>query len=291
MAQLTHKEPIKLKNNRDVNEKMIQEQLSKNPDWLGIDDNIVLVKREKHQPSGGFLDILYENEDDEIRYCVEIQLGATDSSHIIRTIEYWDNEQKRYPNIRHIPVLIAEDITGRFFNVINLFNKAIPMIAIQMSAFKEQNGDVSLSFTKIIDLYSLNAEDESEELVTDRAYWENKSTKNMVELAEYIFNDLKGNNQSISLKYNKFYIGLVEDGKANNYFSFVPKKSFVKIRLKSQQDDEIEQSFAEDGINADFCSRLGRKDYTISIKNKEQYERVKTKIIDVIKKNISNQTQ
>lgn len=285
MAQLTYKEPIKLKNNKDVNEKMIQEFLSKNPNVLGFDDNIVLVKREKHQPSGGFLDILYENEDDEIRYCVEIQLGATDPSHIIRTIEYWDNEQKRYPNIRHIPVLIAEDITGRFFNVINLFNKAIPMIAIQMSAFKEQNGEVSLSFTKIIDLYSLNAEDDSEELVTDRTYWENKSTKNMVELAQYIFNDLKGDNESISLKYNKFYIGLVDDGKSNNYFSFVPKKSFVKLRLKSKQDDDIEQSFAEIGMNADYCSRLGRKDYTISLKNKEQYENIKTKIIDVINKN------
>lgn len=288
MAKLTFKEPIKLKNNKDINEKMVQEFISNNPNVLGIDDNIVLVKREKHQSNGGILDILFEGEDGEIRYCVEIQLGATDPSHIIRTIEYWDEEQKRYTNIKHVPVLIAEEITGRFFNVINLFNKAIPMIAIQMSAFKEQSGEVSLSFTKIIDLYSLNAEDDSEELVTDRAYWENKSTKNMVELAEFIFNDLKGDNQAINLKYNKLYIGLVEDGKSNNYFSFVPKKSFVKIRLKSKQDDGIEQSFAEDGINLDYCFLAGRKDYTVSVKNKEQYEKLKTKIIDVIEKNKTN---
>jgi len=31
------------------------------------------------------------------RYHVELQLGATDESHIIRTIEYWDTERRRWP--------------------------------------------------------------------------------------------------------------------------------------------------------------------------------------------------
>ena len=31
-------------------------------------------------------------------------------------------------------VLVAEDITGRFLNVISLFNKAIPLVAIQLRA-------------------------------------------------------------------------------------------------------------------------------------------------------------
>src|SRR3989442_11609419 len=42
------------------------------------------------------------------------------SSHIIRTIEYWDNERRRYPAYEHIAVLVAEQVTARFLNVIGL---------------------------------------------------------------------------------------------------------------------------------------------------------------------------
>ena len=42
------------------------------------------------------MDLLLQEADGSDRYEVEIQLGATDESHIIRTIEYWDIERKRY---------------------------------------------------------------------------------------------------------------------------------------------------------------------------------------------------
>jgi hypothetical protein len=51
-------------------------------------------------------------------YEVEIMLGSTDESHIIRTIEYWDIEKRRFPSKDHKAVIVAEDITNRFFNVI-----------------------------------------------------------------------------------------------------------------------------------------------------------------------------
>jgi hypothetical protein len=73
---------------------------------------------------------------------VEVQLGPTDEAHIIRTIEYWDIERKRYPQYEHAAVLIAEDIISRFLNIIALFNGNIPLIALQMQA---------LVFTKVID--------------------------------------------------------------------------------------------------------------------------------------------
>jgi len=61
---------------------------------------------------------------------VEVQLGSTDESHIIRVIEYWDVERKRYPQYDHCAVLIAEEITARFLNVIGLFNGTIRWFAI-----------------------------------------------------------------------------------------------------------------------------------------------------------------
>jgi hypothetical protein len=46
-------------------------------------------------------------------------------------------------------VVIAEEITARFFNVISLFNGFIPIIAIQMSAI-ELGDAVTLVFTTVL---------------------------------------------------------------------------------------------------------------------------------------------
>ena len=47
-------------------------------------------------------------DDNDTRYEIEIQLGATDPSHIIRTIEYRDNEKKRYPQYDHCALLLPK---------------------------------------------------------------------------------------------------------------------------------------------------------------------------------------
>ena len=43
--------------------------------------------------------LLLQEADGHGRYEVEIQLGASDESHIIRTIEYWDIERKGILNM------------------------------------------------------------------------------------------------------------------------------------------------------------------------------------------------
>ena len=123
------------------------------------------------QPHAGRLDLLLSDPETHTRYEVEIQLGATDEAHIIRTIEYWDVEKSRYPQYEHVAVLVAEDITSRFLNVINLFNKAIPLIAIQMRAL-DVGGVLTLNATTVLDLARLGLEEEDEPgQATDRAYW------------------------------------------------------------------------------------------------------------------------
>ena len=74
-----------------------------------------------------------KNPEDDSMYEVEVMLGDTNESHIIRTIEYWDNEKRKWPHRQHTAVLVAETITRRFFNVIQLFSHAVPIIAIQAS--------------------------------------------------------------------------------------------------------------------------------------------------------------
>lgn len=175
MNSLTSLQKISLKNHPDIKEELIQKFIFENPEVLGLGE-LNPIQREKIQPSGGRLDLLFGNAENDARYEVEIQLGATDPSHIIRTIEYWDMEKKRYPQYDHCAVIVAEEITGRFMNVINLFNGAIPLIALQLSAYK--TGDsISLTFTKVIDRIELGTDEEEVYEVTDRNYWENKSTK------------------------------------------------------------------------------------------------------------------
>ncbi len=90
---------------------------------------LALKDKERRQPRAGRLDLLLQHQEENHRYEVEIQLGKTDESHIIRTIEYWDNEKKLYPQYEHHAVIVAEEITARFLNVISLFNGHIPKIS------------------------------------------------------------------------------------------------------------------------------------------------------------------
>src|SRR5436309_1367017 len=151
IMNFTRAERISLKLHPELNEKWVQNLIASDPAILGLGD-LILRDKERIQPRAGRLDLLLEDPDPdaERRYEVEIQLGPTDEAHIIRTIEYWDVERKRYPQYDHCAVLIAEDITSRFLNVISLFHGSIPLIAIQMRAI-QLAGHMSLLFTTVLD--------------------------------------------------------------------------------------------------------------------------------------------
>ena len=277
MSNLVSMERISLKNNPNINEKMIQEFIFKNPTSLQLGDLTPIV-REKIQPSGGRLDLLLG--DDNNRYEVEIQLGATDPSHIIRTIEYWDTERKRYPQYDHCAVIVAEDITARFMNVISLFNGNIPLIAIQISAYKNGN-DVSLVFTKVIDRITLGVEDDDINEVTDRNYWENRSTSKMMKNVDEMFKDLGELVEGYELKYNKFYVGLSKDGYVRNFISFQPKKNFIYVTFKGNEDNEKIKRIEESGLEFSYESRW--RQYKIRINNIEEYRKYRDLIYNLAK--------
>lgn len=134
---------------------------------------------------GGRLDLLLQDRVTNRRFEVEIQLGKTDEAYIIRTIEYWDIERKRYPQYDHCAVIIAEDITSRFLNVIGLFNGNIPIIALQMKTFEAAEG-IMLIFTKVVDELPLGLVEEDEEVneVTDRNYWRIRAAPETMKLVD-----------------------------------------------------------------------------------------------------------
>ena len=87
---------ISLKDHREFNEKWLQDRIAEDPTILGLGD-VSVLERERTQERAGRLDILLSNPEQDRRYEVELMLGKTDESHIIRCIEYWDIERQRYP--------------------------------------------------------------------------------------------------------------------------------------------------------------------------------------------------
>ena len=241
MTQLIKPERIPISKLDGINEKSIQQIIADDPSIIGLGE-LVLKDKERIQPRAGRLDLVMQDPDTNRRYEVEIQLGKTDESHIIRTIEYWDIEKKRYPQYDHCAVLIAEDITSRFLNVIGLFNGFIPVIAIQMNAYKIGN-EVGLVFTKVLDEMPLGLVEEDEEIqeITDREYWLKRGTQATVKMVDEILAIISSFKPGYELKYNKFYIGLAKDGQPNNFAICRPKKNYMIIELRLQKSEEIDQ--------------------------------------------------
>lgn len=194
------------------------------------------------------------------RYEVEVQLGSTDGSHIIRTIEYWDIERNRYPQYEHCAVVVAENIASRFLNVIGLFNGAIPLIAIQMQAFRVDSEQVTLVFTTVVDELSRGPVDEDEEIreVTDRSHWEGRGTPATLAVLDGIFEMVHGRDPALELKYNKFCVGLAKDGQPHNFVISRPQKNALMLTIRLQQSPEVQARLEESGLEAiDYDKREG----------------------------------
>ncbi|MEB4858344.1 PDDEXK family nuclease [Priestia megaterium] len=266
---------INLKNDPTINEKWVQSIIANDPSILGLGD-ILLKDIERKQPRAGRLDLLFQDENNR-RYCVELQLGKTDESHIIRTIEYWDLEKKRYPQYEHVAVIIAEDITSRFLNVISLFNSHIPIIAIQMNAIKLDN-QIGLQFVTVLDetaLQNYNDDEEPElQISVDRSYWEEKATKETVTLADKLLAVIHEHiDKNINLKYDKFYIGLERMGLINNFITFKPRKMNVIIQPKLERSSDYDTMIENTGLDfLDYDARGGRYRIKLTINDIDDHE-------------------
>ena len=246
----TKPERIDLRGRPEYDEKWVQEIIAADPSVLGLGD-VVLRGQERVQPSGGRLDLLFQDMEANRRFEVELQLGPTDESHIIRAIEYWDVERRRYPQYDHCAVLVAEQVTSRFLNVISLFNGALPLIAIQMQAFAVGE-HVTLVFTTVLDelVRGLVDEDEdAEAALADRGYWEARSSKAVVSLADKLVDVIREFDGSVELKYNKFYIGLAKDGRPFNFVTFQPRKSHIILQVPVPKTEELDSQIDSAAID------------------------------------------
>ena len=241
MPEYSRLKTISLKQHPSYNEAWLQEVIANDPSVLGLGP-LIVKDRERTHRGGGRLDMLLQDEDGLGRYEVELQLGASDESHIIRTIEYWDRERKIYPAYEHTAVLVAEDITSRFLNVIGLFNGQIPIMALQLTAVETPTG-AGLIFTRVLDTVRLGLVDEDEPVseITDRAYWEQKkASPATVAIADGIFQMCRAFAPSLTQSYKKNYIGFRLDNHPFNFAVCKARPQSMHLEINLPQSEEID---------------------------------------------------
>ena len=230
----------------NLDERWLQDRIEEDASLLGLGD-LHIIKRERTQITGGRIDFLMYDPENEIRFEIEIMLGTLDESHIIRTIEYWDIERQRFPTLDHRAVIVAEEITSRFFNVIRLLNRAVPLIALQLNAFHFEDS-VVLHFTKVLDVYESGEEEEERAEQTDRRYWEKQTNSASFSIVDRIISMVS----TPRVTYNKYHIAL---GTTDyNFCWFHPRRSashcYVHLHPRYEDLEMIVQQFEDAGLGA-----------------------------------------
>ena len=241
-------EPVPLKNNSEYSESWVQGRIAEDPSILGLGD-LRFVGSEKIQRAGR-LDLLLSNYNETSYYEVELQLGSVDGSHIFRTIEYWDIERKRLPQYKHYPVLVAEDVTSRFLNVIEHLDKAVPLILLQMEALKVGEY-LTLVFTKILDKRvsdkkltpSITGKDKKTPPTT-HASWGDKIGSEGISIVDKMLEIAHNFDSTLKPTYNKGGITFKINGRI--FMAFTPYRKgirfIIRMRKSEEADEEINSS-------------------------------------------------
>jgi len=151
------------------------------------------------------------------------------------------------------------------------FNGAIPLVAIQMSALRVEDG-IALVFTKVLDQMVLGLVDDDEDVteVTDRSYWEKRAPKTIAN-ADALVALVKTIDAGLEANYTKFYIGLAKAGTPNNFVIIQPRKNHLIVGIRMSKSDEVEAKLEESGLDLmDYQEKRGR--YRLRLKPGDEAE-------------------
>ena len=279
----TKHENLALKRHSDFNEQWLHDRIADDPSILGFGD-VRILDRERSLQGGGRLDMLLLDDDNNRRYEVEIQLGATDPSHIIRCIEYWDLERRRYPGYDHVAVLIAENITTRFLNVMSLLAGSIPLLAIQLDVLSIEDR-LLLNFVQVLDQTDLRIDDtdDSGGGATDRASWDKKAGATLMKLCDEILaliNLVASAEQKMN--YLRGYVGLQSSGVVNNFIRMAPRPTRNYVHISARiADAKGWLARLEDAGLVVVSKRSGRLRLSINAEEFDQHKSIVSELIRV----------
>ncbi len=119
-------------------------------------------------------------------------LGECDSDHGFRTLDYWARERLRSPNARHVAVLVAEDLSGRYGTVVETFPQFLPFIGIEIKTLLlKHETEVATTFATIVaqpDDLVLDSGDEPDQdnqgtIPRDEDWWKTNHSELFVQTA------------------------------------------------------------------------------------------------------------
>jgi hypothetical protein len=283
MTKLEYCKSRKIPLKKIHDEKWLQDRIENDPSILGL-GYLEIRERERKQSTGGRIDFLAYDPKIETMYEIEVMLGAIDESHIIRTIEYWDIEKRRNPSRDHKAVIVAEDITNRFFNVISLMNRSIPIIAIQLNALEAGNKLV-LDFAKILDFYeSPEDEDDLGGEETNRSYWEKKSNSKSIEIMDKVKDMSDEIYPNSRFTYNKYHVAWGTSRRNIMWYRPRKKEGYCHFEIKVGFDNIDKTQDILENIGISFTPRKKDK-FSIYLQTNDVEEH-STEITEIIKKAI-----
>ena len=265
-------------------ENWLKDMICENPSLLGLGD-LIVRRREQRQSSGGRIDILLEDIEDKSLYEVEVMLGETNPDHIVRSIEYWDIEKRRFPQRQHFSVLIAESFDRRYFNVIQILSLNVPMIAIQADLLKVE-GKYILNFTKILDIYEEPGVEIAETPANEES-WKSKALW-VLEAARALLDILKSKDDQMTIGFTQSYIAL-RKGTTNIYTCNVRRSPFTGLWFREtdeEKTDKLLKLLDSSGLPYKYSNKY--KDFLVTLKvedisdNSEIFEEIHNKLLEEI---------
>ncbi|MDE2968163.1 MAG: hypothetical protein OXS30_11865 [Chloroflexota bacterium] len=243
---------VGMKSDPRFTEAWLEHAIAEDPALLGLGD-LEVIDTQVAVPGGGRLDILLRDPESLTRYEVELQLGTLDESHIVRAIEYWDIERRRFPHYDHIAVIVAEDVSQRFHNVIQLIGESVPLIAIEVRLI-ETSDQLLLAATQIVKRLERGLEEIDSSPPADRSQWVQRVGLGPVAMVDHLLEMINGLNlaagDAFALKYNKHYIGLSLNGVARNMVTAKPVKSGHMIaEFKFPDDPDLRDDLVAAGLD------------------------------------------
>ena len=170
------------------NETWLRDWITESPHRLGLGPlQIKAIELQYSTKSGGRLDILAYRSDIDTYYEMELMLGEVDADHGFRCLDYWARERLKRSNARHVAVLVAENLTGRYQTVIETLPNFLPFIAIELRVLQIEGQEIATIVPLIVaqpDDMILGAPDqptgqetgEGKTLVRDREWWVSNSS-------------------------------------------------------------------------------------------------------------------
>lgn len=182
------------------NETWLRDWIVEGPHRLGLGPiQIKAIELQHSTKSGGRLDILAYRSDIDTYYEIELMLGEVDADHGFRCLDYWARERLKKSNARHVAVLVAENLTGRYQTVIETLPNFLPFIAIELRVLQIDGQEISTIVPLIVaqpDDMILGSPDQpvnedssgGKAEVRDREWWEGHSTPNYMATVDAIVN-------------------------------------------------------------------------------------------------------